>query len=47
MWLGTRLFGSTSGLRNVVVDLMLTVGTHNLEMIGKPLHGRMQKVEYT
>ena len=35
MCLGPKLFGSTSGLRNVVVDLMLTVGTHNLATIGK------------
>ena len=33
MWLGTKLFGSKFGLRNVAVELMLTVGTENLEKI--------------
>ena len=29
------MVGSETGLRNVVVDLMLTAGIHNLEIIGK------------
>ena len=37
------MVGSDSGLRNVVVDLMLIVGTHSLKIIGKRCRQKYRK----